>query len=260
MAQPLVKRGNVTDVKSFLTTNRERLAKAMPAHVSADRLMRVAIQAVSNSVKLQQCSVNSLIAAIVQCSLLGLEPNGPLGEAYLVPFKGKVVLVPGYRGLINLARRTGLVTVVYAHVVHEADEFYYEYGLNPKLVHKPASGERGDKVGVYAVYKTRDGAEDFEVMDPAQVEKIRQRSPARDDGPWVTDEDEMWKKSAIKRLSKRMPMGVEQADAHALDDMADAGTQDNAPVMQDLGFIEPVGDEPAPLEDGGKPSKDFPGE
>lgn len=215
-------------VGDLLKANKGPIVAAMPKHINPDRLMRVAVQAISTTPLLAECTATSLVLAIIKGAMLGLEPNGPLGEAYLVPFRNRsgqyeAQFMPGYRGLINCARRSGEVREVYAHIVHQADVFEMELGLHPKLRHVPGQGERGPMLGVYAVYHTANGSHDFEYMTKAEVDGIRGRSRSANNGPWVTDYNEMAKKTAIRRLAKRMPMSVELADLVAIDEKVAGG-------------------------------------
>ena len=189
------------------------------------------------------------------CAQLGLEP-GPLGHAYLVPFKDhvreckdrrncscrtEVQFIPGYRGLVELARRSGQVQSVQARVVYHGDEFVYAYGLNPRLDHTP-SGKLDGVTHVYAVIRYKDGGVDFDVMTKAEVDAVRQRSKASTSGPWVTDYPEMAKKTVLKRLLKTAPMSVEYQQAVAQDEQTRARI--------DLDALDIAPPEPEPTVDG----------
>ena len=144
---------------------------------------------------------------------LGVEPNTPLGQAYLLPYKNKGVLETqfqlGYRGLIDLAYRSGEISVIQAHTVYENDEFHYEFGLEPVLEHKPAIKDRGDAIAYYAMFKTKDGGYGFEVMSVDDVKlHAKKYSKAYDSSysPWATNFDEMAKKTVLKRVLKYAPL------------------------------------------------------
>lgn len=160
---------------------------------------------IRQSTKLQQCRPESLLGALMTAAQLGLEP-GPLGEAYLVPFKDQVTFIPGYRGLLKLAWNSGQLKHISARVVYEADQFDYAYGLHPDLTHKPARGDRGGITDVYACAVLLDGGAEFEVLSVPDVEAIRARSRAAKDGPWRTDWDAMARKTAVRQLAKWLPM------------------------------------------------------
>ena len=210
-------------IGAVLEKMKPQIARALPKHMDADRLARIALTLVRQQPQLAQASPQSFLGALMTCAQLGLEP-GPLGHAYLVPFKNsktgtiEVQFIPGYRGLIELARRSGQVKSIAARVVRKGDEFDYEFGLEERLVHRPAVGGAGEVTHVYAVVRYVDGGYDFEVMTRDEVEVIRQRSKSKDRGPWVTDWDEMAKKTVIRRLAKRMPMSIEFAQALAQDE------------------------------------------
>ena len=231
------------NVRDFLKENKGALEATIPKHVNADRLMRVAVQAIAGSEMLAKCSKPSLITSIIRASMLGIEPNGPLAEGYLVPYGKECQLIIGYRGLINLARLSGIVSKIYAHVVYLNDDFDYEYGLNPFMKHKPASGDRGAMVCAYAVYHTKDGESDFEVMSKEDIMKVKamSRGANSQSSPWNNWEPEMWKKTVIRRLSKRMPMSVEMAQVVNYDNDQAAGKKvDNTDIIDIEGVEIPT--------------------
>jgi recombination protein RecT len=206
---------------------KNQLAAAIPKHMTVDRLLRVAMTAIRTNPKLAECTQKSLLACIMGCAQLGLEPEPFLGQAYLVPFKRgeqlECTLIPGYRGYISLARRSGEVQSVSAQVVYENDQFRMQYGLNEALDHVPADGDRGTPKGAYVVFRYKDGSHSFDYMSAPDIEKIRARSKAANSGPWVTDWDEMAKKTVIRRHIKLAPLSVEMARAAALEEKANIG-------------------------------------
>ncbi len=123
--------------------------------------------------------------------------------------KHEVQFIIGYKGMIDLARRSGNIESIYAHVVYSNDTFEYEYGLHPKLVHKPAMTDRGEFIGAYAVAHFKDGGYQFEFMPKEEIEKRRKRSRAANAGPWVTDYEEMAKKTVIRHMWKYLPISIE---------------------------------------------------
>jgi recombination protein RecT len=215
-------------VRATLEKLKPQMALALPRHLTPDRLARVAMTAIQNTPKLLDCDRTSLFAAIMTCAQLGLEPDGVLGQAYLVPFAGKVQFIPGYKGLITLARNSGEVVSIAAHEVCEKDHFVYNFGLAEKLEHVPESGERGAITHFYAYAKFKDGGHYFDVMTKAEVDAIRDQSSGyksalkyKSDSPWIQNYVEMGKKTAIRRISKYLPMNVQKAAAIA--DMYDSG-------------------------------------
>ena len=201
-------------IHEYLKRMGPEIARALPKHMDADRLARVALTVIRTNPVLLNCNIQSLMGAVMQCAQLGLEP-GLLGHAYLVPFRNNkqktmdVQFIIGYRGMIDLARRSGNIQSIYAHAVYENDEFEYEYGLQPALKHKPAMKDRGQIIGFYAVAHFKDGGYQFEFMPIEEIEKRRQRSKAANNGPWVTDFEEMGKKTVIRHMFKYLPVSVE---------------------------------------------------
>lgn len=201
-------------IAAYLKKMAPEIEKALPSHMNADRMARIALTTIRTNPMLLQCSIPSLLGAVMQAAQLGLEP-GLIGHCYLVPFKnGKtgqmdVQFIIGYKGMIDLARRSGNIESIYAHCVYEADEFDYELGLHPKLHHKPATGRRGEMKYVYAVAHFKDGGYQFEVMDKEEIERRRKRSKAANNGPWVTDYEEMAKKTVIRHMWKYLPISIE---------------------------------------------------
>ena len=239
----------VARVKRVLHELKVPLSQALPSHVKVDRFVRICLSTVQKNPELLDCEPATFIAAVYQCAQLGLETDGVLGQAYLVPFKNKgvkeVQLIPGYRGLMKLAYQTGEVSSIRARVVRERDKFGYGFGLFERLEHEPHRGQdAGELVAVYAVARIK-GVEDplFIVLERWEIDKIRERSKASQNGPWVTDYDEMAKKSAIRRLCKMLPASVEKDNlgrAVALDERAEAG------VPQQIEIIDAEEASPAP--------------
>lgn len=187
---------------------------------AANRFKRVVIQAVIKNPDLMNCSPNSIVDAVMDSAAIGIEPTGTLGGAYLVPYGRKATLIVGYRGLIELARRSGEIDSIEAHVVREGDEFEYEYGTNAHVRHVPQLDAPADRplTYVYGVARLRGGAVQFEVMTRAQVDAIRSRSASGRSGPWATDYDEMARKTVVRRLVKYLPIAVEARDVIERDD------------------------------------------
>jgi len=208
------------------------IARALPKHLDGDRMARIALTSFRSNPKLAKCEPRSVFASIIIASQLGLEP-GVMGQCYLIPYKDECQLQIGYQGLIELVRRSGKVSRIEAHVVHANDTFEYEVGLTTRLVHKPVlDGDPGEARLAYAVAEIDGGGFHVEVMTRRQIEAIRDRSQnvinARKYGkktPWDTDEEEMWRKTLIRRICKYLPKSAELATALALDNTADTGKQ-----------------------------------
>ena len=148
--------------------------------------------------------------AVMQAVQLGLEP-GLLGHCYILPYKREATFIIGYKGMIDLARRSGHIQSIYAHAVHENDEFEYELGLHPKLEHKPSHGDRGAFIGAYAVAHFKDGGYQMEFMPKSEIEKRRKRSASANSSysPWSSDYEEMAKKTVVRYMFKYLPISIE---------------------------------------------------
>jgi recombinase, phage RecT family len=233
----------IGNVKAFFESQKSTLAAVLPKHVGADRMLKIALGALRTTPKLMQARTDTLLGAIIQCAQLGLEPNTPLGHAYLIPFENRskgiteVQIVFGYKGLIDLARRSGQIVSIAAHEVREQDHFEYEYGLDEKLVHRPAMGERGAVIAFYAVAKLVGGGYAFEVMSRADVEAIRNESQGwktavrfkkEASSPWGAHFVEMGRKTVLRRLFKFLPVSIELATAATLDGKAAVGETQGA--------------------------------
>lgn len=245
-----------TQVNGMLAKNKNAIMATLPKGFNFDRMCRTLINAISTTPQLAQCSPASLFLSSVRSFSLGLEPNGALNEAYLVPYWNskkacnEAQFMPSYRGLQNLARRSGEIAEIYSKSVKENDLFEVEEGTERKIVHKPNySGDRGKAVCFYAVFRTKDGNIDFEVMSIDEIDAIRQRSKAASSGPWVTDYEEMAKKTVMRRLLKRAPMSVELAAAVAIDNKAAAGEFDGKDDIINIdGFEVDDVDTPADIQ------------
>lgn len=220
----------MTTLRDLLKKSESQIKMALPRHMSADRMLRVTLTAVQRTPELLKADPLSVVGSVVQASQLGLEPDGILGHAYLVPFNNRKTgrlecqLIAGYRGLIDLARRSGHVISIAAHIVYENDKFNFSYGLEDKLEHAPCmTSDRGKPVCAYAVARMREGGYAFDVMSIGDIEKIRQTSKAGNSGPWQTHWDEMARKTVVRRLIKYLPLSPELQKAVSLDEMADAG-------------------------------------
>jgi len=227
--QNVALKGKIDTVRGALEQMKPQLAMALPQHLTPDRLLRVTMTAVQNAPRLLDCDRTSLFAAVMTCAQLGLEPDGILGQAYLVPFGNKVQFIPGYKGYLTLARNSGEISTVQAHAVHTADFFEYAYGINEKLEHRPAEGDRGEIKLFYAYALYKDGGHIYEVMSVAEVNAIRDQSDGYKafkagkikSNPWDSNYAQMGRKTVIRRLANYLPLNVQRAAI--LDSAADAG-------------------------------------
>lgn len=189
------------------------IKKALPSVITPERFTRIALSALNNTPQLQNCTPMSFLAALLNAAQLGLEPNTPLGQAYLIPYRNKGVLECqfqiGYKGLIDLAYRNGQMQTIQAQAVYENDYFEYEYGLEPKLLHRPAVSDRGELVYFYGIFRTVNGGYGFSVMSKEDMDNYAKTySKAFDSGfsPWKTSYEEMAKKTVIKQALKYAPI------------------------------------------------------
>ncbi len=216
--------GSDANVKALFDKMRGRFAEILPKHMTPDRLIKTALIAINKMPKLLKCTQTSLAQAMMTAGELGLDVSGTLGSAYLVPFdnnkKGvtECQLIVGYRGLIELARRSGNISTIEAHIVHERDKFSVRLGTDSGIEHVPEwNGDRGAAVAAYAVAKLADGGIQFDVMTVADIEKVRSKSRGKNLAPWVENWNEMAKKTVVRRLSKYLPLSVEMEKAMAID-------------------------------------------
>lgn len=257
------KRDQPATVFEFIEGMKGQIARALPKHLNADRLARIMLTEVRRTPLLARCTPDSFGGAIMTCAQLGLEP-GVTGEAYLLPFRNsrkncyEVQLIVGYQGMAKLFWQSPLARSLDAQAVYAKDDFEYAYGLDPVLTHKPSLGEdRGPAVAYYAVARMSNGGSAFIVMSPGDIEKIRTRSQAKDDGPWKTDYDAMAKKTCLRQLFKLLPRSPELSRALAADESVRTDMSEDAlditPDYPDAisGEVEqeqPKADEPAKPE------------
>ncbi|WP_209121553.1 recombination protein RecT [Alkalihalobacillus sp. BA299] len=230
-------------ISAYLKKLGPEIQKALPKHMDADRMARIALTTIRTNPKLLQCELPSLMGAVMQAAQLGLEP-GLVGHCYIIPYGKEATFIIGYKGMIDLARRSGNIESIYAHVVYENDEFEYELGLQPKLVHKPATKNRGKMIYAYAVAHFKDGGYQFEVMDMEEIEKRRDRSKASKNGPWVTDFEEMAKKTVIRHMWKYLPISVEIQQQATQDEVVRKDVTAEAESVYDIVEVEQLEETP----------------
>jgi recombination protein RecT len=233
----IVPSGVLGNLQSLLLKYKDQIAMAIPEHLTPERLIRVALTAVSQTPKLQECAVETICGCVVQASILGLEPSSELKEAYLVPFyngKSKRMecqLMPGYVGLVKLARNTGLFSLIDAQPVHANDVFDFQKGSDPWWMHKwERRGDRGAIDGYWGGYVLKDGAKNFEYMTVSQINEHRDKysKGAYDkdrqlQGPWKDSPDWMYRKTPLKQVLKLAPKSVKLQTAMSLDEHSEAG-------------------------------------
>lgn len=212
-----VQRQKGPTLRDFLNspTAQAKLAEVAKAHMKAEDLTRMALMALSRQPDLAKCSQTSILRALIDAAELGIKPGGLMGRGYLVPRKNRkngeleCHFDPGYRGLVDIARRSGQVRRLEAHVVHEKDVFELEYGDEPRLLHKPTLiGDPGQVIAAYAVAQFADGSKQVEVLTRREIDKVK-ASSASQNGPWSNWYDEMAKKTAVRRICKLLPFSDE---------------------------------------------------
>lgn len=201
-------------VSSYLKAYEGTFQQIAPKHFNTERFQRIALSEIRKNPKLLECSIPSLMSAVLQSVKLGLEP-GLFGQAYLIPYGKEVQFQIGYRGLIELSQRSGRILKIQAREVYENDEFEVSYGIDDNITHKPKlDGDRGAVTLYYAVAWFKDGGAQFEVMSKSDIEKHRDKfSKTAKFGPWKDHFDEMAKKTVLKKLVKQLPMDVEFQEA-----------------------------------------------
>jgi recombination protein RecT len=236
MSNAVTKKTESTLIKTLMSDSfKKQVAMALPKHLTPDRFVRIALTELRLTPKLYECDPLSFLGAIVQCSQLGLEPGDNLGRAYLIPFKKECQLIIGYRGFLDLARRSGQILSTDAQCIYENDHFEFEKGSNSYLRLIPTMKDRGKMIGAYAMSKFINGGELFEVMNKNDIDKIRSTSKAAKSeySPWNNPifYPEMARKTLVRRLAKYLPTTPELQKAITLDEQADLGIQDNSKQM-----------------------------
>ncbi|MHB1696553.1 MAG: recombinase RecT [bacterium] len=256
--QALQKKDNFLVVRDLLEKSKNEIAKALPKSITPERVARIALTTLRKNPSLLECDPNSFLGAVMQSSQLGFELDDNLGLAYLVPFKNKKTgkkeaqLIIGYRGLIELARRSGKLKSISARIVYENEPFSIEYGLLENLTHTPLSpSKRGTNIkGVYAVAAMNDGAKVFEFLWADELDEIKKSATAKawdvKSSPWTTHEEEMMKKTVIRKMMKYLSLSPEAVKATVIDEYGESGinTKDmfidiQAEKTAQLGLTEP---------------------
>ncbi len=229
--QPQIQKSNEDVLVGMLQRMGPEIARALPKHLTPDRMARICLTALRTTPKLAECTKASFAGSIMACAQLGLEPNTPLGLAYLIPYRDRrnnvtvCQIVLGYQGMIDLALRSGRVTSIKAMAVHEGDEFDFEHGLHERLVHRPIGDEDAPITHAYAIAQIKDGSPIFWVLSRPQIEKRRKRGASGKgvSTPWDTDYEAMAMKSSVRALWRWLPKSAEMATAQILEDSGDRG-------------------------------------
>ncbi len=220
--------------RTFLDARLGQLAKWVSQGVRPEALVRFVLMDMSNNEKLRACTQQSIYLGLLACAVTGLEPGALKGEAYLVPFKGHATFIPGWKGLVKQARRSREIIGITANVVREHDKFDLDLGTSNTIIHKPALRERGDVIGAYAIANMDGGHRELEWMDREDLDAIQRVAESRGKSPaWKDWEDQMQRKSPIRRLCKRLPLGADYFVALALEQAHDEGRDQKDVLAQE---------------------------
>jgi len=251
VSQLVAKKDQIKTLSDLLTSApmQAQLKRALPKHIDAGRLARLALTQFQRVPELLQCDRESLLGSIMEAAQLGLE-IGVAGQCWILPYKGKAQFICGYRGMAQLAWRSSMVASMTARAVFEGDRFEYDFGAD-KLSHVPAgSSDPAKLTHAYAILHTTTGGRLWDVMTRSEIEAVRKRSPSASSrfSPWLSDYAEMAKKTVFRRMMKLAPCSVEITRAMELEDAADRGEEQ---VFGDVAVPEerdvtPPKNEPAP--------------
>lgn len=220
-------------VSDYLRDMMPAITAVLPKQMNPERLSRIALNVIRTNPKLLTCDINSLMGGVLEAAKLGLEP-GLMGQCYLVPYGREATFIIGYKGLIDLVRRSGQVSTIEARTVFEKDVFEFEYGLESKLVHKPALVNKGEAIAYYAVAKLDGGGSSFIVMSVQEIEQYRDKySKSKKFGPWVNEFDAMARKTCLRQLIKYLPISVEH--------LSNFDERDGSDIHNDIKNAEIVG-------------------
>jgi recombination protein RecT len=196
-----------------------QISRVLPRAMSPERFARIALTATQRNPKLLDCTQESLFQCLLDLSAIGLEPDGR--RAHLIPFADKCTLIIDYKGIVEILRRNGDIKYLHCDVVGESDLFQVSYGCRGELIHEPNVRNRGKIYAAYSYITTSSGINEWEVMNVEEIESIRKRSRSANAGPWVSDWNEMAKKTVFRRHSKTLPLSAESREAIEKDDELD---------------------------------------
>lgn len=210
-----------SEIERAIAAQWKQISTVVPDHVTPERLSRIAVSAIRRTPKLGSCSTASLLEAVTQAAILGIEPNDGTGRAYLIPYGREAQLQLGYRGVVDLAYRSGQIALIDCQVVREGDDFEVGLGTEPSVHHIPCLDGGGAMRGVYAVVRVK--GTDYpvvEVMGLGEIERIKRmsRGASKGDSPWQQWPEEMARKSVLRRATKRCPSSTELHRALAYED------------------------------------------
>lgn len=224
----------IEQVRGDITAMESEFKRVLPPQIPVEKFARVAITAIQMNPELLAANRKTLFGELMKCATDGLVPDGR--EAAITTYNtkedGKVAkYLPMIGGILKKVRNSGELASITAQIIHEKDKFKYWVDADGEHIdHEPnLFDKRGEWIGVYALAKTKDGAVYIEVLTADQVKDVRDVSRAKN-GPWNGPfESEMWKKTAIRRLSKKLPMSTDVEEViRRDDDLIDFGRADAA--------------------------------
>lgn len=224
MTQALTIKQKAEKLSDILQRMKPQIEKALPGAIGVDRVIRVALTSIQQTPKLLDCTPGSVYRALLEASQLGLTLDGPLGWAYLIPFKDQATMMLGYRGIIHLLHKGGEVVKVIARAVYEFDPVYeVRMGTEEQITHQPClSGNRGKIIGAYSVAWMKNGATSFDYLTEEDIEATKAFVKAKNKGylpgPWKSNEGEMVRKTVLRRHAKYLPVSPEAINALVQDE------------------------------------------
>ena len=247
----------IASLKDLIEARKGEIAKVLPSILPADQFTRLALNALISTKHLAECDMSTFYASIMTCAQLGLKPNVN-GEGYLLPyFNGKTKryncqFIPGYKGLMMLARRSGEIASIDAQTVYENDTFELSYGFEPCLIHKPLlTGDRGAVKGFYAAVILKDGGKNAFYMSVDDAQKYGKKySKTFSNGPWQTDFEAMAKKSCLRQVLKYCPCSSDVQKAIDAENKYDDGGYADTSFLDGLEEVEEAQPEGIEMEIG----------
>lgn len=249
-------------LQDLVEMRKDQIAKVLPKVLNPEEFTRLTLNAIMTTKHLGECDMKTFYAAVMNCAQLGLKPNVN-GEAYLLPYYNNkqgvynCQFIPGYKGLMMLARRSGEIASIDAQTVYENDVFELSYGFEPALIHKPLlTGDRGAPKGFYAAVIMKDGGKNAYYMSVDDAKKYGKKySKSFSDGPWQKDFEAMAKKSCLRQVLKYCPCSSDVDRAIEVEDKYDNTSVDVSFFDPDMEIeqaeiVEPAADELNVNEDG----------
>ena len=250
MSNAMVPKNEMAAVKEYMERVAPSLKMVATKVLTPEKITKIVTAAMSRQPMLLQAfrdSPHSILRCVFAATQLGLDPDSPLGQCYMVPFRNgknggkyEAQFIVGYRGLIDLARRSGNIISIRSRVVYERDDFRIVYGLREDLHHIPHEGpDAGELRAVYAVAELKDGGIQYEVMYRHEIDAIKKRSKASQYGPWVSDYNEMARKTVIRRLAKYLPMSTDLTKALDFEQSQENGVRSGIEIDAELPLLDP---------------------